>query len=218
MKQHLKNKIVIANDTETEHIFYISKDDKDDYLVDRVIEVKDRGLVTFYYCFMGQGDFEASCVYNICSGARVNTHFIYFGRDTQKINILEKFNFNGANSVGEFSSDGLALNSSQVNIESKIIINQGCDNNSAALELKLHLLSQGSIGSVLPALEIKSDKAVTSHSAKIFNYSKEDLNYLESRGIGEESANKLLQFGIINTLAEKIKNEEIKSNILKSIL
>ena len=209
-----RQKIIISSGLRIDYIFYISPGVKNNSAFVREIDVKDGVLANFYYCFLGFGSLNFNIEYNIYSGTKVNNYFVYKAQKDFQIKINENFRFLGSNSIGNFISEGAALNNSCVDYSSNIFVNKNTKKNIASLDMKLHLLSAKSCGNLLPSLEVLSHSAKTAHAAKVYNFKPGELEYLSARGLGKLKANQLLKKGIFKVFAGNIKNNKIKNKIL----
>ncbi len=78
------------------------------------------------------------------------------------------------------------------------------------------LLSDDAEVNCKPELEIFADDVKCSHGATVGSLDKNQLFYLQSRGISEADAKKLLTKAYLNEILEKIENEEIKEWFIQS--
>lgn len=70
----------------------------------------------------------------------------------------------------------------------------------------------------IPGLEILADDVRCSHGATIGNIDQNEVFYLNSRGIPEKDAEKLLVAGFFDPVIEKVNTHEIKEKLRKMIL
>lgn len=68
-----------------------------------------------------------------------------------------------------------------------------------------------------PALEIIANDVRCTHSATISKVDPEQLFYLKSRGVSDQTANQLIIEGFFQSILEKIEDEKLKIKILKTI-
>lgn len=198
-------KVVINDGTKHDYIFLLLGSYSYDFIQNRKIEIGDNTSVNFYYCFLAEKSFTLNLEYNIRSNSKVTHNIVYQTKGNQQSSVNEVFNYLGKNSEGQFICEGVALDEARVNYNSTIVVDKKTLKNKADLNMKLHLLSKSSSGAVLPALAIKSASAQISHSAKIYNFTKENVDYLMTRGLNMHSANVLLKTGIFKVFINKIK-------------
>ena len=80
------------------------------------------------------------------------------------------------------------------------------------------LLSNDSIISTVPVLEIYNDDTECSHSATSGSLDKEKLFYLKTRGINEFDAKDFLIKSFIDELIAQIKSKQLREYVNKFIL
>lgn len=86
-----------------------------------------------------------------------------------------------------------------------IKINKGCEKSDAYLsEHSLHL-SEGSYSNIIPRLEIEENDVRCTHGSTISNINKEQMFYLESKGLERRFAEKLLIFSFLSSLIKKFE-------------
>lgn len=79
------------------------------------------------------------------------------------------------------------------------------------------LLSRDAKAESKPALEILANEVRCTHSATVGKIDKEQLYYLESRGINEHIAQRLIISGFFSTIIDKISDPEVTDAILADI-
>ncbi|MEB3294270.1 MAG: Fe-S cluster assembly protein SufD [Synechococcales bacterium] len=68
-----------------------------------------------------------------------------------------------------------------------------------------------------PQLEIVADNVKCAHGATVSQLEDEEVFYLQSRGIGEEDARKLLKFAFANEIIEKIPVESLRTTLMDTV-
>lgn len=76
---------------------------------------------------------------------------------------------------------------------------------------KALLLSESATLDAKPELEIFADDVKCSHGAASGDLNQDEIFYLQSRGIDEQTARKILTSAFLETAFEKIKNQDIKA-------
>ena len=82
---------------------------------------------------------------------------------------------------------------------------------------KILLFDKESVGINNPILEIEENDVKANHGSSIGMIDEETLFYLTSRGIKESIARELVSMGKITYLIEKIKDENIKKELLERV-
>ena len=99
---------------------------------------------------------------------------------------------------------------SRGSFQGKIRVEEGADGTLAEMSGKSLLLSDQARVNAKPELEILADDVKCSHGVTVGTLSKEQLFYLQSRGIPEHEARKLLINSFSNTIISNFSNILIK--------
>lgn len=103
---------------------------------------------------------------------------------------------------------GILKDKSRSNFQGKIHIVQDAQKVEAFQSNKHLLLSDEAIATSNPMLEIFADDVKASHGSTIGQISKDDLFYLKSRGMDEETARHLLLQGFLQEIIDQIAHAE----------
>ncbi|MEM9479043.1 MAG: Fe-S cluster assembly protein SufD [Verrucomicrobiota bacterium] len=99
-----------------------------------------------------------------------------------------------------------------------IYVEEGAHFTDAYQKCRNLLLSDEAEANSMPGLEINADQVKCSHGSTSGPISKEELFYLESRGIDELKARELITFGFLNEAIERIGDEDIRSMLAEKVL
>jgi len=108
---------------------------------------------------------------------------------------------------------GVADGKSTSTFNGKIYVRQDAQKTNAFQSNKNILLSNDAVINTKPQLEIYADDVKCSHGTSTGMIDEEAMFYLRSRGIGEDSAKKLLMHAFALEVLEKVENEEIRNHI-----
>lgn len=109
---------------------------------------------------------------------------------------------------------GIAKDKSTGVFNGKIYVRRDAQKTNAYQSSKNILLSDDATINTKPQLEIYADDVKCSHGTSTGKVDEEALFYLKARGIGEESARKLLLQAFAQELIDKIEIESLKERIL----
>lgn len=101
-------------------------------------------------------------------------------------------------SSGRLNIRAIAQNGADLQIDGLIKIPSSAKNTESFLDIRVLLLDDKSHADVRPQLEIESNEVKASHAASISPIDPEQLFYLQSRGLDEESAKKLIVTGFLS--------------------
>ncbi len=113
------------------------------------------------------------------------------------------------------SMHGIASGNSHLIFSGLSKINKGAKKSETRQEAKIIMFDQSSFSRCSPALKIEENDVIASHGAVEGRLSDLELFYLESRGIEEKEARRLIAFGYLSPVSRYF-HEEIKEKILSS--
>jgi Fe-S cluster assembly protein SufD len=110
---------------------------------------------------------------------------------------------------------GIAKDKSTGIFNGKIYVRKDAQKTNAYQSSKNILLSEDATINTKPQLEIYADDVKCSHGTSTGKVDDDALFYLKSRGIGEESARKLLLQAFAQEVIDKIEIEELQQKVVK---
>jgi Fe-S cluster assembly protein SufD len=109
---------------------------------------------------------------------------------------------------------GIVNDTSHSSFQGKILVRKEAQKTEAYQLNNNLVLSEHAIANCKPGLEIFADDVKASHGATVSQLDVDQLFYLKSRGIAENTAKKLLVHGFCRDLFEKIPLESLRQEIL----
>jgi Fe-S cluster assembly protein SufD len=101
---------------------------------------------------------------------------------------------------------GVAENGARVKVDGMVKIEKGAENSDSFLAMKILVLDDVSSAVAEPQLEIENNDVKASHSASVGKIDEEQLFYLESRGIDENEAKRLVVDGFLGEIINQFAN------------
>ena len=150
-------------------------------------------------------------------GSQNKLHLLGYTEKNQNKNIKLKINHIEKNSRSNCKSYVITKNKSKCSIYGKIIVNKKSNNVDSKLKLKSIILSNKSIITLAPILEIYNKNIKCSHGAFIGHLDKNSINYMRTKGIDINETKKILISNFIN-LSIKTNINKIYHYINKAIL
>ena len=142
---------------------------------------------------------------------------IYIGKDDSIIDMNYLTNLVGIKTRTNMITYGILKNNAKKSYKSTIDFKSGCTK-AYGKEFENVLLLDDTVNSKsLPMLLCTEEDVEGSHSVSSGKVDSNQLFYLMSRGLSKIEATKLIIFSKFNTLLEKEKNEELKSEIAELI-
>jgi Fe-S cluster assembly protein SufD len=108
---------------------------------------------------------------------------------------------------------GILDNSSSGVFDGSIVVRKDAQKTNARQTNKNLLLSEEALVNTRPRLEISADDVKCTHGATIGRLNQEELFYLRSRGIGEESARTLLTYAFASEIVGSVRIQPIQCQI-----
>lgn len=127
------------------------------------------------------------------------------------IHLIHKF----GNSKGLVSLHGIAGGKSQLTFDGVSSIEKGAKKSNTRQEAKIIVIDSSAFCRCSPSLEIDENDVVASHGAVEGRLNDMELFYLESRGIEEKEARRLIAMGYLSPIARYFPNQ-IQEKILTS--
>lgn len=112
---------------------------------------------------------------------------------------------------------GIVLDNAQLVFNGKIFVYEDAQKTNAFQQSNNLLLSPNATVNAKPQLEIFADDVKCSHGSTIGQLDQNAIFYLKSRGIGEESAKKMMIGAFAYDVTDKISNTTVKHYIEKQI-
>lgn len=112
---------------------------------------------------------------------------------------------------------GVLLDNARAVFNGKVFVQREAQQTNAYQQNNNLLISDKATVYAKPQLEIFADDVKCSHGCTIGQFNNESLFYLQSRGIGEESARKLLVEAFMFDVTDKIEHEPIREHLQELI-
>jgi len=116
-------------------------------------------------------------------------------------------------SFSDIKFKNLLNNKSSANLDLFSIVEESASFSNAFQNSQTILLSDDSYIAVAPHLEILIDELEASHGATCGDLDQDSIHYLESRGISEKDAEKILLNALKNEVYETLENEELREYV-----
>lgn len=195
------------------------------------------------YCFIKKGccdlDYSlnvnnGSCVLNVIdleSNSSKNNYTIQANNIYDEVelniasvsnsNVIKEYYIGTKNNVSDthvkVDCFGIVEDTSKLKYDITSFIKNGAKRSVVNQNSKILLFDKESIGVNNPVLEIEENDVKANHGSSIGMIDEETLFYLTSRGIKESVARSLVSMGKINYMIEKIKDEDIKKELLERV-
>jgi Fe-S cluster assembly protein SufD len=136
---------------------------------------------------------------------------LFIGRDHQQIQTLLNVVHNLPHVKSLTAIKAVIYDDSRFDMEGKLIINKGAKDTDSYLRIDVLIMSEGAYARAVPGLEITENDVNSGHGATVGQVDKEQLFYLQSRGLTKSQAEQILVEGFVKDLLDRIKEPKIKA-------
>ena len=180
--------------------------------------LKENSILDYNYIDLGS-NIKVSNYYAKLDGNNCvnNLNNIYFGNDSNILDMNYYIGCSGLNTKANIESEGVLKDNAKKNYKGTIDFISGCKGSSGDELENCILLSDTAKSKSLPMLLCGEEDVSGSHGVSTGKISKEKLFYIESKGLSEIEATKLIINGNFNKILKNIKNDDIINEINRFI-
>ncbi len=160
---------------------------------------------------------ESQLSYNILlagNGAKITLLALLLGKNLSKLDLNIKITHQKPGTLSKIIIKGTLEDNANINFNGLVKIEKGAKDADTSLAAHILLLSNKAKAEVVPSLEISENNIKAGHSATIGRINDQELFYLMSRGLSENTAKSLIIQGflssILNEFPDKIANKAKK--------
>lgn len=146
-------------------------------------------------------------------GSNVQQVEVVFGSGEQQFDMASTLNHIGQHTTGDIYSTGVFKDKSKGVFKGMIkIAKSGISANSFLSEHSL-LLNPQARADAIPALEIETNEVKCSHSASVAQIDQEQIFYMMTRGLDEQTARATIVEGFFESALRKVQLPELKKRV-----
>ena len=183
---------------------------------EREVKIGDNSSLNINSLYLSSGQFKINNY--LGKNVVLNSQILSYQKNDQILEIEDNYIFTDKSSVGKIIANALADDNSTINYLSDVVIKSEAMQTEARIDMKLYLLSNKARGLMLPGLKIATNAVKAGHGASTNKLTPEDLFYLNSRGLSEGQAKKLIIDSIVQNFLVNIKDDEYKKIIASLII
>lgn len=150
-------------------------------------------------------------------GARAKIIGLVVGRDSNEFNLHTLQIHEAPETTSDLLVKSVLAGNAQFHYDGAIRVDRQAQKTDAYQRNENLLLSEGAHAESKPTLEILANDVRCTHGATVGAISKEELWYLASRGISDESGKKLIVGGFLESAIEKISDTIQQGGIRKKL-
>lgn len=165
------------------------------------------------------GDLNRTKIETVLKGDNSNTEMtgVWYPVDDQHIDISLHVRHVGNNTKCDMDSRAVVDDSSRSVYEGLQKVGESAEDTQSFQDEKALMLSDEAEADASPKLMIENPDVEASHAASAGNIPKDELHYMESRGISDEAAQRLVVKGFFEPVMEEIELPALKQKIRKEV-
>lgn len=132
---------------------------------------------------------------------------IAFATDGQNQDTGAKVYHIGEHTSSTIVSKSIGKSKGIVTYRGLVKINKGAKYAKCNVECDSLMIGEGSVSNTIPVIDVKEKTATMGHEAKVGKIGEEQLFYLQSRGLDEEDATKMIVAGFIEPITKQLPLE-----------
>ncbi|WP_226481672.1 Fe-S cluster assembly protein SufB [Natrinema amylolyticum] len=137
-----------------------------------------------------------------------DTHItIALAGEGQDIDTGAKVYHNAPDTSSTIESKSIAKDGGRTNYRGLVHIADGAEGSSTAVECDALMFDNESTSDTMPYMEIEESKVDVAHEATVGKIGDEDIFYLQSRGLDDDDAKKMIVAGFIEPITEELPIE-----------
>ncbi len=137
-----------------------------------------------------------------------DTHItIAFAGEGQDIDTGAKVYHNAPDTKSTIESKSISKDGGRTNYRGLVHIADGAEGSSTAVECDALMFDNESTSDTMPYMEIEESKVDVAHEATVGKIGDEDIFYLQSRGLDDDDAKKMIVAGFIEPITEELPIE-----------
>ncbi|MCR5356785.1 MAG: SufD family Fe-S cluster assembly protein [Lachnospiraceae bacterium] len=188
-------------------------------LISRVhVSVSDEGDFKHIQLYPARGDVYTDCIVDLeGKGSSFDAGMAYLGRGGQILDINHVATHYGKKSRSHIHADGVLMDRASKLFKGTIDFKTGCAGSKGQEQEKVLLLGDEIINRSIPVILCTEEDVEGSHGAAIGSMDEEMLLYLQSRGLSEDDARRMVIKGMFGRLLDEINDEEISEMTVKQL-
>lgn len=151
------------------------------------------------------------------NGAATKKLGAFFGNNNQQFDLnVESYHEKG-DTESVMHHRGILQDSAKCIFRGKVSIAKDSRNSTGHQKTDVLLLGETAKCDAVPILDVQNDEVVCSHGVTVGQLDPEQIFYLLSRGLDEESAKQMLILGFLDPVMREINNEDARNKFNKII-
>lgn len=204
------------NITSNISIINLTKDSNSFISIENIVDDNSNVITNFFDI---SGKLRVSNYYSDIIGINGISNFnnIYIGKNNDRLDMNYYTKNNNVNTKADMNFEGVLYDNSIKSLKGTVDFIKGCKSSSSKEKENCILLSDNCKSISLPMLLCHEEDVAGEHSVSSGKIDADKLFYLESRGIDEEEAKRLIIMSNFKPILDNIMDEKIKEDIIDII-
>ncbi len=203
---------VLAEENSEIDLFIIQLDGEDSTVFESIIvNQEENSTVNIYQYELGSSKLYTNFQSNLIGdNSTINLDGIYFGYNSNELNMLYNMVHHGKNSISDIKINGALKDNSFKNLKSTLDFREGSSLSSGSESEYTILLDNNTTAISVPVLLAHEDNIEGNHAASSGKIDQDLLFYIKTRGFSEEEAQALIVQSRFSRAISSIENEEME--------
>lgn len=198
--------------------FVIVEDDNIDLVINKKITQSKDSVYEVSNGVFSDANVDANIVVDLDGiNAKALHNVALIARNDNKKHFNVTINNNEKMTIGELNNFGVVKDSASVIFNGTGFIKKGASLSQAHQESKIITFDPNVQAQANPFLIIDEADVEASHAAAVGKMDEEQLYYIQSRGINYDDASKLITYGYLKPILNKINDKKLKEKLEKLI-
>lgn len=181
-------------------------------------EVERDGSLDWATLGFGGGGGKVRMTTNLAgTGSEAKVTGGYAGGNSQHIDYDTLQEHAAEHTTSDLAFRGVLADNSTAVWRGMIKVDEGAQETDAFQECRNMLLSTDAHADAIPGLEILADQVACTHAAAIAQVDKDQLFYLETRGLDAEASRSLVVEGFLQSLVERLGQGQVREEIAERL-
>lgn len=150
-------------------------------------------------------------------GAEADLHGLMLARDAQRMDCWTRVDHAAPNGTSRQLYKAVLDDKARTGFTGNILVRKGADGTASDQENRNLLLSRGALADATPQLEIHADDVQCNHGSTVGQLDKDQLFFLQSRGIGAAEATAILTKAFAGEVVEALSVEPLREHVRRRI-
>lgn len=200
----INKQLIIKSKTEVCYILIVDGEIE----TSKEIIVEAGATLHVYYLFLNNTA-NLNIAHTINQDAKIFSRSLVLSES--EVKVVTEYDFVGFASVGEVKVDAVLSGAANLKYDAILRVKPEAQQSNTRVDMRLYLNSAAARGQLTPQLEVAANDVKAGHSASTFKLAKDDLFYLQSRGLSLAQIKALQLKALSNNFVQGLDLETSKT-------